>query len=227
MTPEQLSFDLPARPALGRADFMVSPGNALAVAMIEGWQSWPGARCALIGPKGAGKTHLTRVWASLAGAEVLAAAALTEEDVPCLAAAPVAIEDVPEIAGTSVQAALFHLTNLCAAQGTPLLLSGGPEPVHWGLTLPDLASRVAALPVAALGDPDDALLAGVLAKLFADRQLTPRADVIPYLVAHMERSFVAAGEIVAALDAAALAQKRAITRPLAAALLEQRGLDPT
>jgi len=74
-----------------------------------------------------------------------------------------------------------------------------------------------------LGAPDDALLAAVLAKLFHDRQITPKPDVIPYLVARMERSFAAAATIVARLDAAALAEQRTVSRPLAAQLMEAPG----
>ena len=69
----QLSFDLPALPALGRDDFFVSRSNAAAVAMIEGWQDWPARKLALIGPKGAGKTHLVHVWAGLSGGRIVAA----------------------------------------------------------------------------------------------------------------------------------------------------------
>ena len=65
---EQLSFDLPVRAALGREDFFVSPANAEAVAMVEGWQGWPSRKLVLTGPAGAGKTHLAHVWAGLAGA---------------------------------------------------------------------------------------------------------------------------------------------------------------
>lgn len=150
----------------------------------------------------------------------MAASALQDADVPSIAACPIAVEDVPQIAGTPAETALFHLANLCAAQAVPLLLTGAAEPAHWSLTLPDLASRMAALPVAPLSPPDDALLAGVLAKLFSDRQLAPRPDVIPYLVGRMDRSFAAAGRIVSALDAAALGQQRPITRPLAAEVLD-------
>ena len=72
-----------------------------------------------------------------------------------------------------------------------------------------------------LDAPDDTLLAAVLAKLFSDRQLTPRPDVIPYLVTHMERSFAAAQSIVATLDATSLAQKKPITRAMAARCLDK------
>jgi chromosomal replication initiation ATPase DnaA len=66
------------------------------------------------------------------------------------------------------------------------------------------------------------LLTAVLAKLLADRQLTPKPDLIPYLLLRMDRSFAAAGDLVAALDAASLAQKKPVTRALAAQVLDNR-----
>ncbi|WP_375228428.1 chromosomal replication initiator DnaA [Roseobacter sp. S98] len=221
---EQLGFDLPGVPALGRADFLVAPSNAVAIAMIERWQSWSGRKLLLSGPEGAGKTHLTQVWAGLSGAQVIDASGLENADVPALAAGHVAVEDVHSIAGDpAAQTALFHLHNMVLAEGNALLLTGQGAPAHWGIALPDLASRLTGTPTAMLEPPDDALLAAILAKLFSDRQLTPKPDLIAYLVRRIDRSFASARDIVAALDAASLARKRAISRSLAATLLDKGG----
>ena len=218
---EQLPLDLTVKPALGRADFFVSPANAAAVASIEDPAGWPAGKLALTGPAGAGKTHLVHVWAALSGARIVAAADLPRADIAGLAAGPVAVEDVPEIAGdAAAQEALFHLHNLVLAAGHGLLLTGARSPVRWGLDLPDLASRMAATPTVTLDPPDDALLGAVMMKLFADRQLLPAPDLIPYLVRRIERSFAAAGQIVDRLDRAALSSGRGINRALAARLLD-------
>ncbi|KEJ98213.1 hypothetical protein SAMN05444149_10172 [Pseudosulfitobacter pseudonitzschiae] len=217
---QQLSFDLPVRTALGRDDFMVSPGNAVAVSLIEAWDNWPGGKLVLTGPPGAGKTHLTHVWAGMAGARIVAARDLAEADIPDLAGGPIAVEDVPQIAADAdAMTALFHLHNLALANGHPLLMTGRGAPVHWGLGLPDLQSRVGGTPAAILELPDDSLLTAVLAKLFADRQLKPRIDVIPYLAMHMERSFDAARRMVAVLDAESLSAQKPLTRAMAAKVL--------
>ena len=47
---EQLPLPLPARSALGREDYFVSPANAIAVAMVEGWRDWPQRKLVLLGP---------------------------------------------------------------------------------------------------------------------------------------------------------------------------------
>ncbi|MDE4142425.1 MULTISPECIES: HdaA/DnaA family protein [Rhodobacterales] len=219
---QQLSFDLPAKTALGRDDFFVAPSNAMAVALLDPGFSWPSGKLVLTGPAGSGKTHLAHVWASQSGARIVPAADLTEAMVPELATAPVVLEDVPQIASDkSAQEALFHLHNLVLANGFALMMTGRAAPNLWGLSLPDLQSRVQAATHAELQPPDDALLAVVLAKLFNDRQITPKPDVIPYLVAHMDRSFAAAARIVEQLDRLSLAEKRNLSRPLAVRLMSE------
>ena len=88
-----------------------------------------------------------------------------------------------------------------------------------GLVLPDLRSRMDAMPQVRLMPPDESLLAAVLVKLFADRQQSVPADLIDWLVLHMPRDLGLARQLVAAMDRAAMADKRPITRRIAAELL--------
>lgn len=208
---------------MGRQDFFVSPANAMALAAVEGWRGWPGGRLLLVGPGGAGKTHLAHIWAAEAGAVLIAAADLTGADLPgLLATGAVGVEDAEGLAGNhGREVALFHLHNLAAERGAALLLTAARPPRDWGMVLPDLASRMQAAPLTRLEPPDDALLSAVLVKLFADRQITVPPALIAYLISRMERSFAAARALVARLDAQALAEGRAITRPLASAVLDR------
>ena len=223
---EQLGFDLPGVPALGRADFMVAPSNAMAVSLIENWQNWPDGKLLLCGPEGSGKTHLTHVWAAQSDAAVVEASDLATADIPALIQRPVAIEDVPDLAGNRVaQTALFHLHNLAIAERQPLLLTGVGEPTRWPIDLPDLASRIGGTQTASLQAPDDALLTAVLAKLFTDRQIAVKPQFLSYLTRRIDRSFASAREVVALLDAASLAQKRPLTRAFARTVLDKHPTD--
>ena len=196
----------------------------MAVALVERWSEWPGAKMVICGPRGSGKTHLAHVWAKLSGARIVGADTLPEAEIPDLASGPVCVEDVPQIAGDRpAEEALFHLHNLVLAQGHSLLMTAAREPTLWPLVLPDLKSRIMGAQVARLGAPDDALLTGVLAKLFADRQIEVEAGALRYLVERMERSLDAARRIVAAVDREALAVKARVTRPLLRRVLEEGG----
>ena len=140
----QLAFDLPARPALGRADFFLSPANATAAAALDGWRDWPAGKLALTGPEGAGKTHLAHVWAAEADAVFAPRAELAGM------AAAVIVEDVDRLGGDpEAEERLFHLHNRVLAEGGRLLVTGRAPPAQWPLALPDLASRMQGTPMRA------------------------------------------------------------------------------
>jgi chromosomal replication initiation ATPase DnaA len=117
---------------------------------------------------------------------------------------------------------LFHFLNRLRELRGSLLLLHREAPARWPVQLPDLASRLAAIPAIAVAEPDDTLLAAVLSKHFADRQLTVGDDVIDFLVRHIERDFAAAATAVAAIDQAALSSRRRITLPLVRQVLAER-----
>lgn len=215
MTARQLPLDLGFRPALGRADFIVAPCNAAAVAWIDRWPDWPAPGLVLAGPPGTGKSHLASVWrARSAAADFAAAVSLPKALV---------VEGADRHAADRPAAeALFHAYNAVVQRGGHVLLTAPAPAARWTIALADLASRLRALPTAEIGRPDDALLGALYAKLFADRRLKVPDEVTAFLVARLERSAEAAAAAVARLDRAALAERRAITLPFARSCL---GLD--
>jgi chromosomal replication initiation ATPase DnaA len=219
---DQIPLELGFAPAHNHDDFFVTDCNRAAHRAITDWTDWPDGRLALTGPAGAGKTHLTAIWAAQTCGVTLPAIDLTEKALQSLMLErAVAIEDVDCLAGLPTSARkqcetlLFHLFNFAGAEGASLLLTGRLAPAHWLLRTPDLASRCAAMAHIAILPPDDELLASVLIKLFNDRRLEVSADVIQYVLVRMERSFDAAERIVTDLDRLALAKRRRITRQLA------------
>ncbi len=218
---DQLAFDLPAPPAQGAADFLITPSNQTAMAVIKTWGDWPNQKLVLAGAKGTGKTHLSHVWADESKAEIIKATALGTTVIEALAGGSVVVEDVHQIAGDrAAETALFHLHNLVLAEGGWLLVTANDAPSRWGLCLPDLKSRMQASTLARLDPPDDMLLSAVLVKLFDDRQISVNANLIDYLLPRMERSLAEAARLVAELDRMALAENRPVTRTLAMRLFD-------
>lgn len=220
-TPVQLVLELPHRPAMGLEDFLVSGSNEAAVDLVDRWPDWPAGAALLCGPAGSGKSHLANVWRLRSSAAVVSAADLAVESVPALAAAgAVVVEDLPSLAD---EAALFHLLNLVREQRVSLLLTSAAAPGELPFRLPDLRSRLNALPFAAISAPDDALLRAVLVKLFNDRQLHVEPHIIDFVLVRMERSMSAAELLVREVDRQALALQRRVTRSIAAQSLERLG----
>jgi chromosomal replication initiation ATPase DnaA len=223
--PQQLPLALAHAPQYGRDTFMEGPSNGAALKLVGAWPDWPSAVVLLSGPAGSGKTHLAHIWAERAEARILEAAGLSVATLPELdAGGAMAIEDVD--IGPVPEAALFHLINRAKEIGGWLLLTAREPAEAWDVTLPDLRSRLRLATPAAVGAPDDELLRRVLVKLFADRQLIVDRPVIDYLMVRMERSLSFATALVRALDGAALAAGRRITRPMAAQVLAEIGGSP-
>jgi len=223
----QLALDLQFRPALGRADFVVSDSNRDAVTWLDRWPDWPSPALAIHGPAGCGKTHLAHVWQARSKAvflEAIDAAVL-------MPAASIVIDQSGADAAAILagdhdrQVALFHFLNRLRELGGSLLLLTREPPARWSVGLPDLASRLGAIPAIAVAPPDDALLGAVLMKHFADRQLTVGEEVIGFLVRHIERSFAAAAAVAAQIDQAALSSRRRITLPLVRGVIGTAEMD--
>lgn len=210
----QLRLRLRHPASYAREDLVRGPSNALAIATLDAWPAWPGGALALFGPAGSGKTHLAREWAHRVGALIM------DRVVPDVASAvgrPVLIEDVDQ--GVDDEA-LFHLINMAGRDGAGLLLTAREAPTAWRAELPDLRSRLNALFVAEIQEPDDEVLEGVLRKFFRERSIRPPKEVYPYLLRRMERSIPCAREIVKRLDEAADDEQRPISRMLARQILE-------
>jgi chromosomal replication initiation ATPase DnaA len=218
--PRQLLLDLGHVPSQLREDFIVTPANRAAFAFLDAYPDWPAPELVLVGPPGSGKSHLAEIWRMKAQAARLGS--LDRAAVGTVAAgSAVLVEDADRALREDV--AMFHALNLVRERGLRLLLTARVPPRDWPAVLPDLASRLRALPVIELDPPDEILLSAVMAKQFADRQLGVDAGVVAYLATRMERSLAAARDLVARIDHLSLAEGRRVTRTLAARALASEG----
>src|SRR6202046_157553 len=168
--PRQLTFRWPHSPSYAREDFLSAPSNVDALTAIELWPNWAGRMLMLVGPEGAGKSHLGAIWAGSAGAVRLSGAELDEQRLKaCAEARAVLIEDAEQSRGA--EAFLFHLINAALQHNAWLLLTSRSAPDAWSVNIPDLLSRLRLAPIVRLAAPDMELTEAVLFKLFNDRQL--------------------------------------------------------
>jgi chromosomal replication initiation ATPase DnaA len=211
---------LPHAESLSRDNFLEGPANAAALALVDAWPEWPNRTMLLAGPEGSGKSHLAAIWAEQAGARATSAHALSAADVPAeLATGALVVEDLR--AASFDERALFHLLNLAREDDAYILITARELPSVLDIELRDLRSRLRALPVVSLQPPDDHLFRALIVKFCADRQLAVDEQVVSYLVTRLERSYAAARQAIALLDAEGLRQGRPVTRALAAELLRR------
>ncbi len=177
--------------------FIVTPSNAAAVRHLGAVGTWPVAATLLTGPRKSGRSLLARIVARRTGGTIIDDAERHDE------------------------VALFHAWNVAQSTRRPLLIVTDSLPPLWAVGLADLRSRLAATPHASIGDPDEALIARLIPMLLERRGLAANAEVVNYLAPRVERSHHAILALVDALDAASLAAHRAVTIPLARAVLQK------
>lgn len=217
----QFRLPLTAAPRYGREDFAVSGCNADAVARLDAWPNWPEGRLALVGPVGVGKTHLARTWARAADAVVIDAPRGGGVDLPALRGRAILVEDADQRpAGAALSDEdLFHILNMAGVDGGSVLLTARVAPIAWSSSVPDLRSRLNALTVAEIDEPDDVVLRAVLERAFRAEHLKPDPDLYPYLIARLPRSAAEALAAAKLLDEAASQQHRAVNKALAREVL--------
>jgi chromosomal replication initiation ATPase DnaA len=203
----QLRLNLEHAPSFRREDFIASSSNAEATAAVGAWPNWLGGALTLVGPEGSGKTHLAAAWAEAHGGRFLETDAAQPIPLSELGGQPVAVDDADQVDNET----MFHLINLAAAEGFGLLLTSRAWPRAWPCTLPDLRSRLNALRVVQLHEPDDVVLRGVIDRFFRQRLIVPPDDVLDFLVKRIERSVPVAREVVERIDEAASAEGRGVT----------------
>ena len=216
--PRQLAFALPHAESFTRDNFLEGPANAAGLALIDSWPDWPNRIMQLVGPEGAGKSHLAAIWAEQAGARSTSAHALTAAAVPgALATGALVVDDLKS--SDVDERALFHLLNLAHEEGASILITSRVPLSALQIELHDLRSRLRAIPTVLLLPPDDQLFRALIVKFCTDRQLGVDESVVSYLTTRIERSYAAVRQVVELLDAEALRLGRPVTRALAAELL--------
>lgn len=185
---------------------------------------WSSHLMILWGPEGAGKTHLLAIWRERFGAKTVSVTPAFLSDIvdgANLAPAYV-LDDIDALAGdVEAEEWLQHFYNATKAAGRPVLVAAKRPVALWGLGLRDIETRLKSCASVELHEPDDALMSGLLIKLFADRQLMIEAGVVDYLSRRLDRTGTALLEAVEKLDAAALEGHRKISVPFVQKILMQ------
>ncbi len=179
--------------------FHVTPGNRAAVSMLRARDRWPSAAVLILGPAGSGKTHLGQAWRGKSGGEFIDDAHLVDETT------------------------LFDSINRAlAGQITGLVLASSVPPTDWGVSMPDLNSRLNAMPTLTLAEHDETSLEPILRELFAQAGRVVGQDVVTFVLHQCERSVDALRDLVLELDVAAGSRKADLTKKFVAKYLKDR-----
>jgi hypothetical protein len=198
----QISLPFDWHGAASGGDFLVSDANAQAVAHLERWRDWPLSVSVLTGPPLSGRSTLARHFAQMSGGSVIDDAQGRDEH------------------------RLFHAWNEAQTSHRPLLMIGHAPPASWTVALPDLRSRLAAVPHVAIAEPDEALARALIERQLGAAGARFAADLPDWLLRRIERSYGAIAAVTQLLDRAALSSGRKISVAMAKDCLQGAGYLP-
>lgn len=191
----QIALPLEQKPSAGHGGYLVTAANADVHRQLQNWRDWSHHTLILTGPAGSGKTAMAAAFVSDSGGLYL--------DDAC------EHEDVD----------IFYLWNRANDEGKPLLLLSSKPVVQWGVSLPDLQSRLAASLHMEIDAPDQAMIDGLFQKYFAMRGLTISEDALRYLEKRMVRSYAMVRQLAQKMDSLAIESKKPINLAIAKSAL--------
>ena len=216
---KQIPFDFDDQPSFDRVNFLETDSHAAALALLSTPDTWPDGKLMVLGPTGSGKSHMLAMQADAWNVPILSGATLDATRSP----AEIVIVDDAQLVAGHAEETLFHLHNTTLAAGRKLLLAAEKPPSQWGLSLPDLVSRLQATTAVEIDEPDDTLLTALLVKQMGDYGVAPKPGVVPYLAKNMDRSFAAVRDLVDRMERISRAERQPATLKLAQrALTDQR-----
>lgn len=199
---------------------VVTEANRDAAQLLTDWRAWPNGALALIGPAGAGKTHLALAWALETGARQVSPTASADDAAAIFqeAAGRLFIDDLER---ERDEAMLWRVLDLARARAGAVLLVAAAPPAEWQVAIPDLRSRLGALAMARLGEPDETLMEVVLRRICREQFIHLSDDAARYLARRLPRTYAAARQMAAALDAGLTRGARPVSRKAAEKALEK------
>jgi chromosomal replication initiation ATPase DnaA len=218
MSVVQLAFDMSVDPVYRWENYFISSSNSEVITWVRQWPRWRSRALIVCGPQFSGKTHVAHLWRSESKACFAEMDHIQFEDLARYVEANpfLIIEDINQRVD---ETKLLHLYNLIQEHEGYILFTTNTPPSHWNIKLSDLDSRLKAIPLVTIQQPDDELLKALMIKRFSDCQLRVPERVVNYLSKHMERSYEAVEILCSSLDRQSLEQKRGLTLPFAREVL--------
>ena len=196
---DQIALPLDWPQAADERRFILSDANREAFDHFRRWSMWPVRATILTGPRRSGRSLLARGFIARVAGRLFDDAERHDEE------------------------ELFHAWNQAQESGRPLVMVVGDSEA-WEVRLPDLRTRLAVTPVARIHQPDDALFAGLIELLFADRGLHIPREALSFIAGRVHRDYLTAEKVVEAVDRFAIAERARLTLPTVRRALAEAGL---
>tara|TARA_B100001093_G_scaffold426401_1_gene420326 strand:+ start:217 stop:873 length:657 start_codon:yes stop_codon:yes gene_type:complete len=204
----QLTFKFPFKTSYYKEDFYVSSNNFKAYKLIESWPKWPGNFLNIYGPKGCGKTHLSKILSKKIKSMYIDAKDFKNElsfnfkNNECM---------IIDNYNNDIETKLFYTTINQIKQHNKCLVVNTLIPIKKiKVNLSDLKSRFDNFIELGIDLPTDDLLRVIITKFFSDKQVSINAKILEYILKNIDRSYENVFKFIKDLDNESLSSGKSI-----------------
>ena len=210
---KQLYFEMPNKKALGIEDYIITESNNFAFDLIVKILKGETNFGLISGPSYSGKTHLSKIL--IKNARNYKTLYFDRDYQNILNRFEVSdiliLENIDKIKDDKSEQDLFHIINFAKENNKKLLMTSRKPISEIDLNLEDLESRLNSIIEAKIKEPDDQLMKLILIKIFNDKQLKIKPNVIDFLVSRLERSYKSINLFIEKIDKFSLEKGKKIT----------------
>ena len=213
-TLKQLSLPITWAFSKKRKDFVVSDCNRYAFEWLEKWPfKIKDNFVCMVGEKGSGKTHLSRIWAERLGADIINANndvfnkwynIISSENVQKY----FVLDDADLIKDDIL---LFYIYNTIKEKNAYLLMTSVDFPNKWDLKFNDIKSRLSTLNIIRIQKPNELVIISIIEKMLLQRGIIAKENVIEYIANRIERSYESMNYWVNRLDSLLIDKKSGLS----------------
>ena len=205
----QLVFKFPFKAKYYEQDYYVSSNNFLAYKLIESWPNWPDKWLNIYGPRGCGKTHLSKILEKkFKSAKIIDAYKINNQIISEIGKLECFIIDNYK---DNLNEEFFYTILNHSKQVNNYLVVNSYEPIKSiNFSLKDLKSRADSFISLGIDLPTDELLRVIISKSFSDKQIAISPKVSEYIINNIERSYEKVFKIIKEIDDLSLSSGKSI-----------------
>ena len=203
----QLTFKFPFKTTYYKKDFYVSSNNFEAYKLIENWPNWSDNLVNVFGPKGCGKTHLSKILNQKINSVIVSPLEINKSDFSLLDIECLIIDNYEN----NIDQNLFYSIINNIKQANKYIVVNSKIPItKMKVDLKDLQSRLNSFVSFGINLPTDDLLRVMITKSFSDNQIKISNKNLEFIIKNIDRSYENVLKFIKNIDRESLSSGKSI-----------------
>ena len=204
----QLTLQFPFKKKYLSREFYVSSNNLAAFKLIENYPNWPGKCVNIFGPRGCGKTHLSKILIEKTKVNFCNAKEIDENFLTLIESSECSIID--NFDSNIDENLLYSIINQSKQLNKNILITTIKPLQYIEVSLKDLKSRLTGFIELGISLPTDDLLRVIITKYFSEKQILLDNRNLEFIIKNIDRSYDKVFQFIKEIDNVSLSSGKSI-----------------